>query len=1239
MKKIKKILLASVAAFSLTACDFFTKPLDLNEDTHEEQKQEEGPKTIAVSGVSLDVESLEMHPQEKHQLVATVAPTDASDKSLAYSTSRPSVATVSESGEITAVGEGVAVIRAEAKSDRTKFATVYVTVTNVRIAVTDLSVSPESLDLVVGGEADLVATVTPDNADDKTVSYSSFDSDVATVNSSGHVVAIGKGNTYIQVSSNDNGSVHKEIPVSVSLPFVAVTDVDVNTNSITLSKGNTSRIYANVQPAEATNKGIDFSSDNTSVATVDAEGVVTAVENGSATIKVASSENAGIYKEVLVTVQPDTVAVTGVTLAEHNLEIEETGAAQQLHATVSPEEASNKAVQWQSSNPTVASVSQTGLVTPLQAGQTTITVTTVDGNHQDTCVVTVTKVNVTSFSIINDEEFVFNLDNDPSDDIDEMKTHTLYAQINPSNATYKEVTWNSSNPSVASVVGGVNENGPFGTVTRGTTTGTATITALHKNSGLMASVIIKVQNKPITNVELNQSAISFFTTDSGSGATYQLTSTVTPDDAPNKSLTWESSNPSVATVSSTGLVTKIATEPGTTIITASSVQNPNVFAQCSVTVNEPTDYDLHGTEPKQSYVKFLSYSGDRVEDDDEFKVLNKSYKVGADNPINFLPVLNITQGLHPVDQFNWAYPYNISVTENNIPVGADKVTIVSDRTCDLQFTSAAIGHSFKITIIPGGIDNEDILENTVVYDVEIVDGRNVVTPYDLLYLDERDDSFDFDEGSDYYDQGKTNVGWEGGDDIHGKPMYGQFKREHGVDENERPAALIFHEDMTLTKDKIPSGLFYSEEDAIAGGWRDNATEYEKSLGSFKDDVAIYRKDSTTEMKLLGNYFTLDFSKIPYVTRPQGSTETLDNGLNSHASFIRAFQGSLAFEDLNVIGNSSNANTEDQLKMRGGLIFIKYRSNCGTVRADNINAHSCYITMMGEAPLPGKTLTCVGSFKNAKCKDNFNSFLYNWGGQMNVTNCYFAGCGGPVMIQDHTGVAKADSGKPHDTIEHGTFEIYGHKPVTTFTDCAFENFVTGGEAWFGMFGASSQAGAIKSMSDSISIKDGLTNPKYISASGGLTYVFDENHNPGLASMMSVSVFNFIVLNKSGSAEGMTAAPVDGEVIFKNGDSTVDDFNYFNPTMNQPIDMTEYVAYQTFRGYQSNGAPVLETKGGAAYNGGENTIPNHAFVAGQAEDDASNFYNDAGHLAIYFNGMMLVVATGHYNSSALPPTMLS
>lgn len=334
------------------------------------------PRTVYVTDIDLN-ETLRLEPEDTATLVATVLPHNADLKTVTWASDDETVATVDEDGVVTAVGVGTATITAT--SDMVEEIVAECDVT-VAVFVTGVTLDQETIALTFGGvDGTLTATIAPVTATDKTLTWTSSDETVATVEE-GVVTPIGGGTAIITVTTTDGGFT-AECEVTVN---VLVTGVTLDEEILTLqSNGATGTLVATIAPTTATNKNVTWTSSDETYATVE-DGVVTPLAIGGATITV-TTEDGGFTDTCNIIV---TISVTGVTLDKDTLSLIAGGEVGTLIATVTPENAVVADVTWTSSNETVATVLN-GVVTPLTAGTTTITATTVDGEFTDTCAVTV----------------------------------------------------------------------------------------------------------------------------------------------------------------------------------------------------------------------------------------------------------------------------------------------------------------------------------------------------------------------------------------------------------------------------------------------------------------------------------------------------------------------------------------------------------------------------------------------------------------------------------------------------------------------------------------------------------------------------------------------------------------------------------------------------------------------------------------------------------------------------------
>ena len=352
-------------------------------------------------------------------------------------------------------------------------------------------------------------------------------------------------------------------PVCSPYQHVAVTGIELNSSSISLEIGQSfiPILNATVLPANASNKNIVWTcSDETVVHFVNTSntgGYMAGVSPGTATIT-ATTVDGGFTASCEVTVSG--VPVTEVTLDKTSLTLAP-GETYTLTAIVLPEDASIKDVTWSSSNPNDVYVSSEGKVTALASnGFSTITATAA-GGHTATCDVTVKYV-AASEIVLDKTSLTLAAGN----------SAVLKATVLPENTTNPLVFWSSSDETVATVSSGLV------TAAQDCRGGTATITAsstLDPSAGVTATCEVTV-TVPVTEIVITNTTLSLFV-----GSTFTLGASVRPVYATNPNILWSSSDPSVATVTSDGVVTGVGI--GTSTITATS-EDSGITASCVVTV-------------------------------------------------------------------------------------------------------------------------------------------------------------------------------------------------------------------------------------------------------------------------------------------------------------------------------------------------------------------------------------------------------------------------------------------------------------------------------------------------------------------------------------------------------------------------------------------------------------------------------------------------------------------------------
>lgn len=254
-------------------------------------------------------------------------------------------------------------------------------IVTVETKIIGITVSPNETEVEVGSTVTLTATKKPSIGSTEGLVWSSSNNRVAKVNDDGVVTGIAQGTVTITIKSS-SGLVKTKAKVTVVQSPTGIT-LDKNKVALDMSGTKTTKLNATIQPSNANrNTGITWNSSNTGVATVDQSGNVTAKANGTTTIT-ATTQN-GKSASCTVTV---TTAITSLTVSPTSKTLK-TGETVQLTATKNPSTAT-EGITWTSSNSSVATINQNGLVTAKGSGTATITVKSSSGNKSATAKITV----------------------------------------------------------------------------------------------------------------------------------------------------------------------------------------------------------------------------------------------------------------------------------------------------------------------------------------------------------------------------------------------------------------------------------------------------------------------------------------------------------------------------------------------------------------------------------------------------------------------------------------------------------------------------------------------------------------------------------------------------------------------------------------------------------------------------------------------------------------------------------
>ncbi len=453
---------------------------------------------------------------------------------------------------------------------------------DVNIAVDKITLSQDYEIANVGDSEYLTYHIQPETATNKDVVWASDNEQVATVDNTGRVDFVGIGKVRITVTTLDNNR-NAECSFYVTDTKVHQVVLTAKQNFVYVNK--TLQLTATVLPYEAVNNHVNFVSNNPSVAEVDSNGKVTGISEGYATIT-ATSEDGGLQGVLDLEVWNP---VTGLSVEEDTIVTSQT--TEQIYYQIQPENATNRMVNFEVDNLSVASVSQTGQITFKQAGEVNVTITTVDGGFSKV----IKYIYTDGYAYSLDVNFAY-----ISMTVGDADMYLEYT-LTPTNISKTKVEFVSDDEDVAYIVSERYLHANMG--------GGTTIRArVHKNADEVIEIPIPVMIKsPATGVQIEDGITAT--------NTYQLKPTSLPEDSTNEEYFYhiDEQYSSLATVDETGLVTFTTDQPCTVEIKIyANEDNSNVFTTTKVTytANMASSFNLidHDVDVKIGEVINLNYS-------------------------------------------------------------------------------------------------------------------------------------------------------------------------------------------------------------------------------------------------------------------------------------------------------------------------------------------------------------------------------------------------------------------------------------------------------------------------------------------------------------------------------------------------------------------------------------------------------------------------------------------------------
>ena len=490
---------------------------------------------------------------------------EVDNKSMVWTSSDESVATVVQNPNssypleaiVTAHKIGKATIKAEAQDGSGISATCEVEVTP--LMVSDFSLLTASVVKTIPTQ--LEVKVSPAEADNKKLKWTSLTPDIATVTEDGMLTGLKMGTAQIKAEALDGSNISKTFNVEVT--GLSVSSISLPTTPVSVVKTKTGKIKVVVEPLESDNQKLTWTSSRTDIATVDNEGVVTGKKVGTTRITASTTDGTNLKASVDVNIEP--LKVETMTFAESSVSIVKTE-DKTIKLTLNSEEVDNKRMIWTSSDESVATVVQNmNAVYPLEAivvahkvGKATIKAEAQDGSGMSTtCEVEVTPLMVSDISL-------------QTASIVKTIPTQLEANVSPAEADNKKLKWTSLTPDIATVT----EDGMM----TGLKMGTAKVKAETTDGSNLSCVFeVQVTGLPVSTISLPAES-SIIKTES-----MKLECSILPLASDNQKLQWSSNATDIASVDeSTGVIT--AHKVGDAVITATTTDGSGISASTTIHV-------------------------------------------------------------------------------------------------------------------------------------------------------------------------------------------------------------------------------------------------------------------------------------------------------------------------------------------------------------------------------------------------------------------------------------------------------------------------------------------------------------------------------------------------------------------------------------------------------------------------------------------------------------------------------
>lgn len=512
--------------------------------------------TIPVKSINIDFDNIELCIDSVFQLTTTILPSQATNKTIYWSSSSDEQVSITEEGKIKGLKLGKCRLIAKTINGITD--TCHINVRRPEIHVESVEIDIKELSIEVGQTKQLKAGVLPLNADEKTVVWGSEDSDIIRVDENGNLTPIKEGDTRIFASSLD-GAKLAYCEVNVKPKYIPVESVAFKVDNGIMAIGEKHSYKFNILPEDALNKKVKWESSNTDIATIDENGEITAIAVGEAEIKVITEDNA---KEavLILTVVKEIVPLEEIVIeSEISLHAKD---SKKIEVEFVPENATRKEVTYTSEDESIATIDEEGNIEGIAEGNVKIIVSSLDGKITASCNVEV-KPEYVSITGVYLDKYSLKL---KKGDKGQLK-----ASIHPYNATNRNIKWESSDVKVAVV----DENGEVTAVGAGS----AKIKVISEdNPEQYSTCYVTVESDEIL---ISSITITGLQENINIGEKLQLDVNIVPAEAVNNNVLWSVDDESIATIDQKGELT--AKAEGKVVVTAKG-ELGGVSTTCTINV-------------------------------------------------------------------------------------------------------------------------------------------------------------------------------------------------------------------------------------------------------------------------------------------------------------------------------------------------------------------------------------------------------------------------------------------------------------------------------------------------------------------------------------------------------------------------------------------------------------------------------------------------------------------------------